>query len=74
MSKIWTSELRYHISNVAMDLLGREGALTEEADGFAPLDGELERTYRASPIQRFGGGANEVQRDIIARRGLGLPR
>ena len=74
MSKIWTSELRYHISNVAMDLLGREGALTEEADGLAPLDGELERTYRASPIQRFGGGANEVQRDIIARRGLGLPR
>ena len=74
MSKIWTSELRYHISNVAMDLLGHEGALTEEADGFAPLDGELERTYRASPIQRFGGGANEVQRDIIARRGLGLPR
>ena len=74
MSKIWTSELRYRISNVAMDLLGHEGALTEEADGLAPLGGELERTYRASPIQRFGGGANEVQRDIIARRGLGLPR
>ena len=74
MSKIWTSELRYRISSTAMDLLGREGALTEESDGFAPLAGELERTYRASPIQRFGGGANEVQRDIIARRGLGLPR
>ncbi len=74
MSKIWTSDLRYRISSVAMDLLGREGALTEASGGFAPLDGELERTYRASPIQRFGGGANEVQRDIIARRGLGLPR
>ena len=73
MSKIWTSDLRYRISSVAMDLLGREGALVGESGG-APLAGELERTYRNSPVQRFGGGTNDVQRDIIARRGLGLPR
>lgn len=74
MSKIWTSDLRYRISSVAMDLLGREGALAEESGDGAPLAGELERTYRNSPVQRFGGGTNDVQRDIIARRGLGLPR
>lgn len=74
MSKIWTSDLRYRISSVAMDLLGREGALAGESGGGAPLAGELERTYRNSPVQRFGGGTNDVQRDIIARRGLGLPR
>ena len=74
MSKVWTSDLRYRMSSVAMDLLGREGALGEECGDGAPLAGELERTYRNSPVQRFGGGTNDVQRDIIARRGLGLPR
>jgi len=38
------------------------------------LDGELEQAYRSGIFLRFGGGANEVQRDIIARRGLGMPR
>ena len=74
MSKVWTTELRYRLASLAMDLLGREGALTKESDGAAPFEGELENTYRVSPIQRFGGGTNEVMRDIIARRGLGLPR
>ncbi len=36
--------------------------------------GRLERMYRASPVWRFGGGANEIQRTIIAQHGLGLPR
>ena len=30
--------------------------------------------YRAAPYLRFGGGTNEVQRDIVAQRGFGLPR
>ena len=74
ISKVWTTELRYRLASLAMDLLGREGALAKESDGAAPFEGELEHTYRVSPIQRFGGGTNEVMRDIIARRGLGLPR
>ena len=73
MSKVWTTELRYRLASVGMDLLGREGALSQDSDA-PPSGGDLERTYRGSPVGRFGGGANEVQRDIIARRGLGLPR
>jgi alkylation response protein AidB-like acyl-CoA dehydrogenase len=39
----------------------------------AVLRGRLERAYRSSLILTFGGGTNEVQRDIIAFAGLGLP-
>ena len=49
------------------------GQLTKESP-YALLDGEMEQAYRSGIFLRFGGGANEVQRDIIARRGLGMPR
>lgn len=74
MAKVWTTELRYRIGSAGIDLLGREGALSAGQGYEAPIDGEMDRTYRTSPFLRFGGGTNEVQRDIIARRGLGLPR
>ena len=38
------------------------------------LKSRLERMYRSALILTFGGGTNEVQRDIIAMVGLGLPR
>jgi hypothetical protein len=38
------------------------------------LRGRLERSSRSQTIFTFGGGTNEVQRDIIAMVGLGLPR
>ena len=57
-----------------MDLLGRAGGLDRAAGAAAPAGGKFEQTWRASPILRFGGGANELQRTIIATRGLGMPR
>jgi len=74
MVKVASSEFRYHLGSAGMDLLGRYGALTAESGELAPAGGELDRTYRRSPILRFGGGTNEVQRNIIAQRGLGLPK
>jgi alkylation response protein AidB-like acyl-CoA dehydrogenase len=74
MAKVWSSELRYRMNSMVMDLLGRAGALSKESGDVAPLGGEIEQTYRGSPVLRFGGGTNEVQRNIIAQRGLGLPR
>jgi alkylation response protein AidB-like acyl-CoA dehydrogenase len=38
------------------------------------LRGRLERLHRSALILTFGGGTNEVQRDIVATVGLGLPR
>ena len=74
MTKIYGSELRYTLSNLAMDVLGRSGAVAREAGDAAPAEGKFESTWRSSPILRFGGGANELQRSIIATRGLGMPR
>ena len=74
MAKVWTTELRYRLADTAMNQFGRAGGLRGDSGPGAPLNGELEDQYRASPINRFGGGTNEVQRQIIAQRGLGLPR
>jgi alkylation response protein AidB-like acyl-CoA dehydrogenase len=71
--KIWTSELRAKIADAAMSIQGMEGQL-DSADPCAPSGGRAEAAYRWAPIHRFGGGANEVLRDIIGQRGLGLPR
>jgi alkylation response protein AidB-like acyl-CoA dehydrogenase len=74
MAKVWSSELRHRMHSLAMDLLGRFGGLSRDSGDAAPLSGRLEMSYRSAPILRFGGGTNEVQRTLIALRGLGLPR
>jgi alkylation response protein AidB-like acyl-CoA dehydrogenase len=74
MAKVYGSELRHRLANVAMDLLGRYGGLSEASEDLAPLAGGMQWTWRMSPILRFGGGTNEVQRTIIATRHLGMPR
>jgi len=74
MAKVAATELRTQIANTAMDLLGRYGALSKENGALAPAEGRMEWAFRISPIFRFGGGTNEIMRDIIAAAGLGLPR
>jgi alkylation response protein AidB-like acyl-CoA dehydrogenase len=73
MAKVSGTELRTQLANTAMDLLGREGGLSRESGERAPFEGRAEWSFRLSPIFRFGGGTNEVQRDIVAAAGLGLP-
>ena len=72
VEKIFTSELRQRIADLAIDLLGPDGLLAHRSAG-APADGAFERLYRAAPLMRFGGGTNEVLRDVIAQRGHGMP-
>jgi alkylation response protein AidB-like acyl-CoA dehydrogenase len=72
VEKIFTSELRQRIADLAIDLLGPDGLMAHPSAG-APLDGFFERLYRVSPLMRFGGGTNEVLRDVIAQRGHGMP-
>jgi alkylation response protein AidB-like acyl-CoA dehydrogenase len=70
--KVFSSELRQRIADLALDLLGPDGLLAHGSAG-APLGGSFERLYRAAPLMRFGAGANEVLRDVIAQRGHRMP-
>ncbi|OBB65906.1 acyl-CoA dehydrogenase family protein [Mycobacterium sp. 852014-50255_SCH5639931] len=72
VEKIFTSELRQRIAVLALDLLGPDGLLAHRSQE-APLGGKFERLYRAAPLMRFGGGTNEVLRDIVAQRGHKMP-
>jgi alkylation response protein AidB-like acyl-CoA dehydrogenase len=72
VEKVFGSELRQRIADLAIDLLGPDGLLAHRSSG-APGDGKFERLYRSAPLMRFGGGTNEVLRDIIAQRGHGMP-
>jgi alkylation response protein AidB-like acyl-CoA dehydrogenase len=72
VEKIFTSELRQRIADLAIDVLGPDGLRAYRSPG-APEGGRFERLYRVSPLMRFGGGTNEVLRDVIAQRGHGMP-
>jgi alkylation response protein AidB-like acyl-CoA dehydrogenase len=72
MNKVFTSELQERLGQAALDILGSGGLLSEDSPG-APV-GEMEWVLRHSIMGMLGGGTNEIQRNIIALRGLDLPR
>ncbi len=73
IAKVWSSELAQRMSAVALEIMGPRGQL-KSGSRWAYLHGRFERMYRQTPLMRFGAGTNEIQRNIIAQRGLGLPR
>ncbi|HYZ92117.1 MAG TPA: acyl-CoA dehydrogenase family protein [Actinomycetota bacterium] len=72
-TKVFGSELNTEAYRLLMEVLGTNAAVRDGSPG-AILHGRIERMYRSSLILTFGGGTNEVQRDIIAMVGLGMPR
>ena len=70
-AKVFGTELTQHVARELLEVLDRNG-LRRGSD--APLRGALESAYRMAVINTFGGGANELQRDIIAMAGLLMPR
>lgn len=71
--KVMASELEQRLAEEGMKILGPCGQL-EQGSPHAPMEGRLVSSWLLAPMMRFGGGTNEIQRDIIAQRGLGLPR
>ncbi len=67
------TEFALEAYRLLLEILGQAGYLPEGSPGCV-LQGRLERSARAQTIFTFGGGTNEIQRDIIAMAGLGLPR
>ena len=70
-AKVFGTELTQQVARELLDVVGQAGTLKGST---APLKGELESAYRLAVINTFGGGANELQRDIIAMAGLLMPR
>jgi alkylation response protein AidB-like acyl-CoA dehydrogenase len=73
MSKIWTTEIRTRFSYFATQALDLYGQLNQFSK-WVPLNGDVDRFYRLHPVHRFGAGTNDVLRDVIAQKGLKLPR
>jgi alkylation response protein AidB-like acyl-CoA dehydrogenase len=71
--KVYGSETDIECYRLLLEVLGRAGFLQAGSPG-AELAGVLEKAYRGAPVRTFGGGSNEVQREILAQTALGLPR
>jgi 3-oxocholest-4-en-26-oyl-CoA dehydrogenase alpha subunit len=71
-TKVYGSELATEVYRTLMEIVGPHAGLTADSPG-AVLAGRLERFHRSSLVMTFGGGTNEIQRDIIGYVGLGLP-
>ena len=70
--KVFGSEFFIEGYRMLLEILGHRAVLTGDTPG-SVLRGRINASYRSSLTLTFGGGTNEVQRDIIAMAGLGLP-
>ncbi|WP_416138876.1 acyl-CoA dehydrogenase family protein [Halomonas sp. HK25] len=73
ITKVYGSESAVEILHRLVEVVGRS-ALVRDGSPAAVLMGDLEYEVRASVTLTFGGGTNEIQRELIAQFGLGLPR
>jgi alkylation response protein AidB-like acyl-CoA dehydrogenase len=73
LTKIWFSELNLEINEYALSLLGPSGALVE-GDPLAWQDGKFQDAFLYARAWTIAGGSNEIMRNLIAERALGLPR
>ncbi len=71
--KLFTTEYSRRLADASMDLAAPGSQLRVHTDE-APMVGRAESTYRYTVIDTIGGGASEIQKNIIARRKLGLPK
>jgi len=73
MLKLFVTELHQRIAEAGLEILGLYGQL-RKGSKYSVLEGMVERRFRGSFFMTIGGGTSEVMRNIIAVRGLKLPR
>jgi hypothetical protein len=71
--KLYATELSRRLADASMDIAGPGSQLRVKTPD-APMEGRAESTYRYTVIDTIGGGTSEIQKNIIARRRLGLPK
>jgi alkylation response protein AidB-like acyl-CoA dehydrogenase len=72
-AKLYLAELSQRMSKTAIEVAGLCGQLERETE-WAPLAGRIKHQYLRGAAATIGGGTSEMQRNVIAARGLGLPR
>ena len=72
--KLWATEFSQRLADASMDIGAPGTQLRVRVSPDAPMEGRAESTYRYTVIDTIGGGASEIQKNIIARRALGLPK
>ncbi len=73
MVKLFNTEFAQRLYETSVDLMGLYGGLGE-LDAHAPYGGAMEHNFLSAVQDTIGAGTSEVQREVIALRGLGLPR
>ncbi len=73
VAKLFSSELGQGFARFGINVMGPEG-LVRKGDKYAPMNGWFAEQYMASVPSTIAGGTSEIQRGIIATRGLGMPR
>ena len=72
MQKLFATELAQKITNTGMEVLGLYGQL-KKGSKWAAMSGQIEHHYRWSVVETIYAGTSEIQRNIMASRGLKLP-
>jgi alkylation response protein AidB-like acyl-CoA dehydrogenase len=73
MVKLFNTEYAQRLYESTVDLMGLYGALMDD-EPLAPYSGATAHNFLSAVQDTIGAGTSEVQREIIAQRGLGLPR
>jgi alkylation response protein AidB-like acyl-CoA dehydrogenase len=73
MQKLFASEMIQRLANTGMQIMGFYGQLQRDSK-WSQLKGKMEYHYRDSILRTIAAGTSEIQRNIIAQAGLGLPR
>ncbi len=72
-TKVYGTETFCEVYRLLLEVFGEDGTIRQGSPE-AKLRGRIERAYQGTLFLTFGGGTNEVQRDLIALFGLGMPR
>jgi len=73
VGKVVSNDLLVHVAEAGLQILGLYGQLGEGSK-WAPLDGAIGQTYLSYPPWTLAAGSPEIQKNVIATMGLGLPR
>jgi alkylation response protein AidB-like acyl-CoA dehydrogenase len=74
MTKVFATEFNQRIARTSTKLLGKYGDIRDGDGDYSQMRGRWATSYLSSVSSTIAGGTSEVQRNVIATRGLGLPR